>query len=579
MVQEHRREINVLRESWRIAESDLQLTARVAAGAFGEVWKGRWEVRPGEAVAVKKIFMTPDSIDELTANVRRRSVSDRNAIVFRDKEIELMMRTRHRRVVFFFGAGQMQRGNVFLVSEFMHGGDLTTRIMNRQPLSWPQRVQIAADVAEGMAFLHGRLLLHRDLKSMNVLLDQHGRAKVADFGLSRAIVTSPDRNNSFAWAIGDDGMSSDTTLTFANVAAAAAEGKGDDEEASLITFRGDAATGNDDGGGGVGRPGTGDGKQYDYVGTGEGKYDSYSTTCTNSVSKNENTTSEDPWGKLSGSGDPSSSAAGAICESCEENPATHHCRACDLAFCHDCDEHARNKKFKGHAIKTIENHLKERARRKSPAAGGAGGRDRVAGSPEVQAGLRTVVEDGHTNGGTSAATAAQLSRIESSDSSPPMTEDQGTTAWMAPEVMTGASGGGGAASGGGGAAYGLPADVFSFGVILWELTTRQLPWSSFRDDREISQRVCAGKRPTLPPQAHAALDRARQSGGDVCAAVGDTDRLCLLPLMVRCWDQDPARRPTFEVVFEQLGELVARFGGGGWRGGGRGDGDGVGRNM
>ena len=368
-------------------------------------------------VAVKKLYMTPESIDELTSNVRGRSVSDRNAIVFRDKEIELMMRTRHRRVVFFFGAGQMQRGNVFLVSEFMHGGDLTTRIMNSQPLSWPQRAQIAADVAEGMAFLHGRLLLHRDLKSMNVLLDQHGRAKVADFGLSRAIVASPDRLSSFAWAIGDDGMSSDTTLTLANVAAAAAEGKGDDEEASLITFRGDTATGDDDGGGGEGRPGTGDGKQYGYVGTGEGKYDSYSTTCTNSVIKNETTTTNG-------------------------------------------------------------------------------------------------VEDGHTNGGTSAARAAQLSRIESSDSSPPMTEDQGTTAWMAPEVMTGASGVGGAVSGGGGAAYGLPADVFSFGVILWELTTRQLPWSSFRDVREISQRVCAGKRPTLPPQAHAALDRARQSGGD-----------------------------------------------------------------
>ena len=77
--------------------------------------------------------------------------------------------------------------------------------------------------------------------------------------------------------------------------------------------------------------------------------------------------------------------------------------------------------------------------------------------------------------------------------------------------------------------------------------------------------MCAGKRPTLPPQAHAALDRARQSGGDVRAAVGDTDRLCLLPVMVRCWDQDPARRPTFEAVFKQLGELVARFGGDGVR--------------
>ena len=44
---------------------------------------------------------------------------------------------------------------------------------------------IAKDIAEGMAFLHGRQMIHRDLKSLNVLLDARGRAKIADFGLSR----------------------------------------------------------------------------------------------------------------------------------------------------------------------------------------------------------------------------------------------------------------------------------------------------------------------------------------------------------------------------------------------------------
>jgi len=54
-------------------------------------------------------------------------------------------------------------------------------------MSWKSRVQIAADIAEGMAFLHSRKppLIHRDLKSQNVLLRSDGRAKIADFGLSK----------------------------------------------------------------------------------------------------------------------------------------------------------------------------------------------------------------------------------------------------------------------------------------------------------------------------------------------------------------------------------------------------------
>jgi serine/threonine protein kinase len=118
---------------------------------------------------------------------------------FSDKEIALLSRTRHRRVVLFHGAGQLSSGQLFLVTEFMHGGDLRSTLDRNRNLmmggngggdaglllSWRMRVSIAKDIAEGMAFLHGRQLLHRDLKSLNVLLDSHGRAKIADFGLSR----------------------------------------------------------------------------------------------------------------------------------------------------------------------------------------------------------------------------------------------------------------------------------------------------------------------------------------------------------------------------------------------------------
>ena len=76
--------------------------------------------------------------------------------------------------------------------------DLMTALSKHDPIknanggllhhkNWSKRIQIAADIAEGMEFLHSRKppLIHRDLKSQNVLLSSDGRAKIADFGLSR----------------------------------------------------------------------------------------------------------------------------------------------------------------------------------------------------------------------------------------------------------------------------------------------------------------------------------------------------------------------------------------------------------
>ena len=96
--------------------------------------------------------------------------------------------------VLFHGAGRLEEtGEFFLVNEFMANGDLMDGLSKRDPitntptLSWEKRLQIAADIAEGMKFLHSRTppIIHRDLKSANVLLDYDNRAKIADFGLSR----------------------------------------------------------------------------------------------------------------------------------------------------------------------------------------------------------------------------------------------------------------------------------------------------------------------------------------------------------------------------------------------------------
>jgi hypothetical protein len=87
-----------------------------------------------------------------------------------DKEIAVLMRTRHPRVVLFLGGGRLQTtGEIFLVSEFMQGGDLRQVLADRHILTgkstmeWSHRLQAAYDIAEGMQFLHSKNLIHRDL--------------------------------------------------------------------------------------------------------------------------------------------------------------------------------------------------------------------------------------------------------------------------------------------------------------------------------------------------------------------------------------------------------------------------------
>ena len=88
----------------------------------------------------------------------------------------------------FFGFGTTAEGNGFIVTELMVLGSLE-RVLHDQDreLTWRTRVSIGLQVALGMEHLHQRHMLHRDLKSANVVLDEQLKAKVCDFGLARVV--------------------------------------------------------------------------------------------------------------------------------------------------------------------------------------------------------------------------------------------------------------------------------------------------------------------------------------------------------------------------------------------------------
>ncbi|XP_024005149.1 probable LRR receptor-like serine/threonine-protein kinase At4g20450 isoform X2 [Eutrema salsugineum] len=106
-------------------------------------------------------------------------------------EVDLLLRVHHINLVSLVGycdEGQ----HLVLIYEYMSNGNLKQHLSGEcasSPLSWANRLRIAAETAQGLEYLHIGCkppMIHRDIKSMNILLDEHFQAKLGDFGLSRS---------------------------------------------------------------------------------------------------------------------------------------------------------------------------------------------------------------------------------------------------------------------------------------------------------------------------------------------------------------------------------------------------------
>nr|KYP67463.1 Serine/threonine-protein kinase CTR1 [Cajanus cajan] len=139
------------------------------AGSYGEVYRGDWH---GTEVAVKKFLyqdISGESLEEFKS------------------EVQIMRRLRHPNVVLFMGA-VTRPPNLSIVTEFLPRGSLY-RLIHRpnNQLDERRRLRMALDAARGMNYLHNStpVIVHRDLKSPNLLVDKNWVVKVCDFGLSR----------------------------------------------------------------------------------------------------------------------------------------------------------------------------------------------------------------------------------------------------------------------------------------------------------------------------------------------------------------------------------------------------------
>jgi len=108
-------------------------------------------------------------------------MSDSNANLFKG-EADIMFRLRHPHIVSLMGF--VNQEPYMLIMEFMEKGNLADYLKSNSSIDWSMKKQFSLQIAQGMFYLHGKDVLHRDLKSLNVLLNKYLELKLSDFGLA-----------------------------------------------------------------------------------------------------------------------------------------------------------------------------------------------------------------------------------------------------------------------------------------------------------------------------------------------------------------------------------------------------------
>lgn len=159
----------------------------IGQGGYGTVYKG---ILPnGSLIAIKKSKQTDISIEEEQI---KQFIS----------EVLVLCQVNHRNIVRLLGCC-LETPSPILVYEFITNGTLFQHLHHNnngqssspRDVSWENRLKIAAQTAGVLSYLHSQAftpIIHRDIKSTNILLDQNFDAKVSDFGASRILVPSDE---------------------------------------------------------------------------------------------------------------------------------------------------------------------------------------------------------------------------------------------------------------------------------------------------------------------------------------------------------------------------------------------------
>lgn len=203
--------IGTTKKEWIIDLKNIDLIKTMGAGGSGEVWHGLWQ---GLDVAVKILYRQGGHVfgmDRMQGQIPKNLVKVERKF---QSEVQSLSSLRHPNIVLFMGAcnshvkvmnvqnAELQYG---IVTEYMSGGSIHDHIHKQD---WVQTAspkllrRVVKDITLGMIYLHNEDIIHRDLKSRNILTDNNWHVKIADFDLSRIKQTTIYKNDPSSSLIG-----------------------------------------------------------------------------------------------------------------------------------------------------------------------------------------------------------------------------------------------------------------------------------------------------------------------------------------------------------------------------------------
>ena len=167
------------------AVGPYRVIRQLGAGGMGVVWLAE-DTRLNRKVALK----TVKSADADTTEGRQRLM----------REARAAASLNHPHIATVHDVLDLD-GKVVVVFEYVEGETLTARL-HREPMTTPEAVEVAWQLADALAAAHAQGIIHRDLKPANVVLGPDARAKVLDFGIARMVPVGADMNASAPGTIG-----------------------------------------------------------------------------------------------------------------------------------------------------------------------------------------------------------------------------------------------------------------------------------------------------------------------------------------------------------------------------------------